>query len=350
MPTIGSVGNGYYNYYHKKGRLETEGGKAKEVWYNRDLSSEEICSNNKNVPNRESQYADLYRKLADAYADIAVSNRARYKTADELETAIYAKYFSRDSAYSSYSDTEKRAMYANELNMTEYGCIRSERINIPDMLKDPHLNGEVTANSPTNTSAFNEKMLGAQIGNVLQNNGIDVSLFGGAEFMFAINGMTKKVSVSLLGTDSKSALDANMMKQITDALNTGDNGRNLFYNLLYDVSRQSTLPKDQLAKWSLWSNFDKITGLDIRDFTQTEDGFVAKNGQSARDIFKEALKTTKHVPAEFKGMAYDYFCEQEKTALQYNMRATPDMTLAMRYQNGQAILSTAPQKSIDTAA
>ena len=44
MMTMSIVGNGYYNYYHDKSRPETMDGKVKTVWYDRDLSSEEIVN------------------------------------------------------------------------------------------------------------------------------------------------------------------------------------------------------------------------------------------------------------------------------------------------------------------
>ena len=295
---------------------------------------------------RDSENADLFRKLDAAYADIAAQNRAKYSTAEELETAIYWKYFSKDSAYAGYSREEKNAMYHNEVNMTEFGYIASSRINIPDLLKDPHLQCEVTANSyaATHSRAFNEDTLSAQIGNVFQKYGLNPSLFGNSSFRFSVDGMTKRLFVSLLSADEESSVNADLLKQMTAALNSENNAENLFYNLLYDGTKQGTHAQVQLAKWSLWSNFQRVTGEDIRSFTQTADGFVKKSGETARDIFKEALKTTPHVPNGFKGAAYDYFLAQEANALQYNMAATPDLTLALSYQNGKVSL-TVPTSS-----
>ena len=44
MATVNTVGNGYYNYYNVKSRMDTTDGKAVTVWYERDLSKEEICN------------------------------------------------------------------------------------------------------------------------------------------------------------------------------------------------------------------------------------------------------------------------------------------------------------------
>lgn len=339
MVTIQSMGSGYYNYYHDKHRYETEDGKTIEAWYNRDLSKEEIASTNSGEWNRESQNADLFRKLESTYADIAVQNRAKYQTVNELYSGVYWKYFDKDSAYSGYSDEEKWAMFNNEMTMTRWGEIKSDHVSLPDLLKDPHLNGEVTTNKSTNTREFNSKMLSAQIGNVFKNHGIDLSQLGNSSFRFSVNGMTNKLTVSLLSGNAGSAIDADLLKKMTEALNSNNNAQNLFYNLLYDGAKQGTTPKDQRAKWSLWNNFQSVTGEDIRTYRQTADGFVNKNGEKARDIFKETLKTSTAVPSQFKEAAYDYFVEQEKKAMQYDIADTADLTLSMTYQNATAILT-----------
>lgn len=340
MVTIQSMGSGYYNYYHDKQRYETQDGKACEVWYNRDLSKEEIQGANAGEWNRESENADLFRKLASSYADIAVQNRAKYQTVNELYSGVYWKYFDKDSAYSSYSQEEKWAMFNNEMTMTRWGVIRSDHVSsISDLLKDPHLDGEVTTNKSTDTREFNSRMLSAQIGNVFKNNGIDLSLLGNSSFRFSVNGMTNKLTVSLRSGNAGSTVDADLLKKMTEALNSNNNAKNLFYNLLYDGAKQGTSPKDQLAKWGLWNNFQSVTGEDIRTYRQMADGFVNKNGEKARDIFKEALKTTTTVPSQFKGVAYDYFIEQEKKAMQYDIADTADLTLSMTYQNATAILT-----------
>ncbi|WP_029546017.1 DUF4885 family protein [Selenomonas sp. AB3002] len=350
MVTIQSMGSGYYNYYHDKHRYETPDGKASEVWYHRDLSKEEIASTNSGEWNRESKNADLFRKLESTYADIAVRNRAKYQTVDELYSGVYWKYFDKDSSYSGYSHEEKMAMFNNEMSMTRWGTIRTEHTDIPTLLKDPHLNGEVTTNKSTDTREFNSRMLSAQIGNVFKNNGIDLSLLGNSSFRFSVNGMTNMLTVSLLSGNTGSTADANLLKKMTEALNSNNNAQKLFYNLLYDGTKQGTTPKDQLAKWGLWNNFQSVTGEDIRTYQQTADGFVNKNGEKARDIFKEGLKTTTTVPAQFKGAAYDYFLEQEKKAMQYDIASTADLTFSMIYQNATAILSPSSDSQFEAFA
>ena len=88
-PIISSKGSGYYNYYNISDRYKTE--KPREIWYKRDLSAQEIGSNNAGVKNKDSEGADLYRKLETIYESAAVSNRLRYDTVDELQKCDISK-------------------------------------------------------------------------------------------------------------------------------------------------------------------------------------------------------------------------------------------------------------------
>ena len=340
MESISSVGRGYYNYYHDKSRYETPDGKAKTAWYDRDLTTEEIGKNNAGVLNKDYQCADLCRKLADAYQSIAESNRAKYSTAQEVKDAVWAKY-TATGEYSAYSHEERAAMARNEIHMTLFGTIDNWN-------NDPHLKGTVSKNThngsnETESRAFNIKTLGTQFMNLWNNNGIDTSKINGSSFLFCINGMNLQATITLLNGEKQ---DSGLLDLMTKALNSNGNASNLFYNLLYDANKQGILPHDSLAKWKLYSNFKEITGLDITTFKQTEKGFVDNNGVTAKEIFKESLKSTTKVPAEFKGAAYEYFEQQEKEAMKYDISKVPDLNLSMEYRNGYVYLN-GDQKHID---
>ncbi len=340
MESISSVGRGYYNYYHDKSRYETPDGKAKTAWYDRDLTTEEIGKNNAGVLNKDYQCADLCRKLADAYQSIAESNRAKYSTAQEVKDAVWAKY-TATGEYRAYSHEERAAMARNEIHMTLFGTIDNWN-------NDPHLKGTVSKNThngsnETESRAFNIKTLGSQFMNLWNNNGIDTSKINGSSFLFCINGMNLQATITLLNGEKQ---DSGLLDLMTKALNSNENASNLFYNLLYDANKQGILPHDSLAKWKLYSNFKEITGLDITTFKQTEKGFVDNNGVTAKEIFKESLKSTTKVPAEFKGAAYEYFEQQEKEAMKYDISKVPDLNLSMEYRNGYVYLN-GDQKHID---
>lgn len=332
-PVIQSQGNGYYNYYNISNRHKTE--KALVAWYHKDLSQEEIVANNTGIHNKDSENADLYRKLESVYMNVAESNRANYSTVKELYCHLNEKY-SATGAYANYSEAQRQSMYINELSMTLFGelgaCAGSGQI-----LDDPHLNGEVTKNAPTDTKEFNMKILSQQFRNVFAKNGLDISLFGNARFSFSVNGMTKKICVQLIKDDDKQPVSDSLLEQMEKALNTNDNARQLFYNMLFNANKEGTVSEAERTKYLLYHNFYQETGLDIRQFTQTADGFVNENGEYARDLYKEGLKTST-ISAEFKGAAYDYFVSLEQKALRYDISKVPDLTLSMEYQSGIVML------------
>lgn len=335
METVSGVGKGYYNYYEINSRHKTKDNKAIEVWYDRDLSSEEINSNNSNMgcSNRESQGADICRKVADSFQSIAASNRAKYSDPEEMKSAVWAKY-QASGKYNHLSFEQRTALARTEINMTMYGYV-----NLSEAREIAGISGEVTKNkmsgSDAEDRAFNKKMLGNQIANVFKNNGISLSLLNGRSLKFSVDGMTEKLSVALIGADDGAE---DLISKIESALNTNDNAKKLFFNLLYDSSKKGLIPSDQMAKWKLFSDFKNITGMDIRDFKQNTDGFVNSEGRYAKDIYKEALKGTKKVPAEFKGVAFDYYSQLEKDAMKYDIANVPDLSLSLSYKDGNIVM------------
>ncbi len=335
-PIVQSMGSGYYNYYKLSYRYSCE--TPHESWYRRDLSKAEI-SNNNDILNKDSQNADLYRKLEDTYASVAISNRAKYDTVDELRNALYAKY-SAQGAYAKYSKEERNAMYLNELSATCFGTIGNYTgMGGGDILADPHLKGSVSETNITDQREYGRRMLNAQIQNVFTNHGVDTALFGDTRFSFQLDPLTKYVRVAVSKQDAAAQANASLLAQMEKALNSRNNGKNLFYNLLSERSRAGNVPKDALAKFRLMNTFYSETGLDIRTFTQTKNGFFNADGRNALDLYRAGLETSRNVPQRYKGTAYDYFKELIQNAMQYELSGVKNLTLTADYQNGALILT-----------
>lgn len=332
MESINTVGKGYYNYYHTKCKRESkEPGKADTPLYDLDLSTKEIQTNT--GMNRESPSAAFYRKLADKFYNITEANRNKYKTAEEATNAIWAKY-SIMGPYKNYSSEECSTLAMTEINMTLYGISSgANNFILAELMGEDFTKNTPEANEESKR-IFNINMLGKQIGNVWQNNGINSMLMGNSRFRFSVNGMTKKIEVTLIEENDNKKADKNLIEAMTKALNTGDNGRKLFYNLLYDASKQGLLPSDQRAKYLLSSEFYNITGLNISDFKQTDKGFVNDKGENAVDIYKEVLNSSTKVSEEFKGVSLGYFKHLVEDAMRYNISEVADLTLSLDYQNG----------------
>ncbi|HAT02287.1 MAG TPA: hypothetical protein DCS54_03285 [Oribacterium sp.] len=348
MLAVSNVGNGYYNYYHNIHRVETKPSKAIEAWYTQELSKESLRSSNVGIQSYETELAASFRKLASTYEEVAAENRNKYRTSGEVYAALHKKYYGDGSEYTSYSEIQKVAMFSNELSMTLYGVIGDVGIaDYSTILKDPHLNTDKGKDQETGSKDVNAQTLSAQIGNVLRKYGVDLGANDQTAFLFSIDGMTKNLSISVLNNDPTWRADEALLNQMSQALNSKNNSKNLFYDLLYNGARSGTNAADQLSKWSIWSNFNQMTGQDIRSFTQTSDGFLNERGVYAREIFKEALTTSGKIPSEYRAAAYEHFLQQEENALQYNLSKVSDLTLSLIYRNGSVMFGNPSAKGLN---
>lgn len=204
MESISTVGRGYFNYYHDKNRPETADGKAKMAWYERDLAIDEINRNNV-VPSRDYEGADICRKVAGKLERVAAANRSRYSSSSEVKDAVWAKY-SLQGAYKKYSHEQRAAMAMAEINMTLYGTV-----SYGDARIIAEMDGDFTQSTigrgNEEDRQYNISILGKQIGNVLENHGLNSSLLGNSRFGISINGFSSELSVVLL--DAKGNSNAN---------------------------------------------------------------------------------------------------------------------------------------------
>lgn len=302
----------YYNYYNNKVRYTPETPQI-PIWKKEyEVITDEVRSSNYSP---DSDYYKANVKLEEIYYAASVANRAKYKTESEVSGALWEKYYGIASVYSQYSDEEKRAMYENEWDMTLFGCLTGNA-----NLRDPRLNGKVSDQSEAEKSSYNRKMVSQQVTNILKNHGMDTSLFSDSTLTFIIDPFYFKLKVS--------GADAVLTKQIEDILNTGDNAKELFFYILNCSS--TSIAETVRKKFELMKEFQNITGLDLREFQQTKDGFLDDSGKNALDIYKESLKNS---PGMYKGLAYEYFESRLKKMSFSNFHGIPDMDLSIAYKN-----------------
>lgn len=320
----------YYNYYNVKGRYSPDAPQTPS-WKKLYTATEDAIQSNNHNP--ESELCQAFLKLEETYHAASVSNQEKYKIEDALKQALAEKYLT-GNAYSQYSQTERNAMYQNELEMSLFGCASFN-------LNDPHLNGPVMGETDEEHAGYNRQMVNTKIGNILSNAGIDVHLLG--KMTFSIDPYSHTLSVA--GVEN-----ANMAAKIETVLNDGRNAINLFHHILQ--SNSASIAEDIKTKYRLIQDFKNITGLDLRQFHPAENGLENDNGQNALDLYREALKTTSSVPAEYKGVAYDLFSEKI-ALLGENFDNIPEMTLSIAFENGQlqdSAFEAAVMKKVDVFA
>lgn len=307
----------YYNYYNVKGRYTTSE-PQKAAWAKSYESVEDrIEGNNRN---KDTELYKAYVKLEDIYYDLGAANRARYSSYEELQTAIGQKYlFSNSPYYGKYSYAERRAMYENELSMSAFGYCGN--------MSDPRLNGAVHGETDREQKSYNRQCVNNQINNIFTKNGISQASFGNSSFTFMINPYTYQLTI-------EGNADKSILSQMESLLNENGNSKQLFFHILNSIG-STNVDRNVLAKYRAASLLREYTDLDIRDFTQTEDGLIDADGNNILDVFKKKIKESSKVPSEFKGAAYDNFAEYIKQITKVDVNSIEDMYLCIGFENGQ---------------
>lgn len=301
----------YYNYYNVKGRYSPKTPETPSWRKQYETVDDHVKANNGNT---ESGLYKALCKLEEEYYNSAVANRSRYKDVDSLKQALADKYLFGD-AYSGYDDTQRRAMYDNELSMTMFGTCGN--------MNDPRLNGPVRAATDSEQSSYNRQMVNLQINNIFSNAGLNVGLLGNMKF--SIDPFHYSLTVS--GIDDKTA---GIVEQL---LNADNNSVELFHHIMQ--SNRSRIDEPVMDKYRAVRNFRDVTGEDLRTYSQTQDGFVDKNGRNALAVYEKALETTNRVPSQFKGTALEVFSGNLQVLMGKEFASIPDMNLQIGFSNGE---------------
>ena len=305
----------FYNYYNISYRYTPEAPKTPAWKEDLKIVKDQVKSNNRDP---ESERYKAFEKLEDTYYAMGVRNRAKYTTVSQVYAALSEKYSS--DYYKQFSELEVTAMYDNELEMTLFGCLGGG-----GNLDDPHLKGEVRDVTEKQAHEYNRKTINMQLCNIFGNAGIDSAMLSKYNMTFSIDPYNYSLKVS--GVD-----DAGLTAMLEKLLNKDHNARELFYHIMH--SNRVSISDYAKAKYHTLNSFASVTGQDPRQYRQTEAGLVNDRGENILDIYREALKTSDAVPAQFKGTAYNVFEENIRKLLAEGFYRIPDLNLRVGYKDG----------------
>ncbi len=305
----------FYNYYNISYRYTPEAPKTPAWKEDLKIVKDQVKSNNRDP---ESERYKAFEKLEDTYYAMGVRNRAKYTTVSQVYAALSEKYSS--DYYKQFSELEVTAMYDNELEMTLFGCLGGG-----GNLDDPHLKGEVRDVTEKQAHEYNRKTINMQLCNIFGNAGIDSAMLSKYNMTFSIDPYDYSLKVS--GVD-----DAGLTAMLEKLLNKDHNARELFYHIMH--SNRASISDNAKAKYHTLNSFVSVTGQDPRQYRQTESGLVNGRGENILDVYREALKTSDAVPAQFKGTAYNVFEENIKKLLAEGFYRIPDLNLSIGYKDG----------------
>ena len=315
----------FYNYYNISYRYTPEAPKTPAWKEDLKIVKDQVKSNNRDP---ESERYKAFEKLEDTYYAMGVRNRAKYTTVSQVYAALSEKYSS--DYYKQFSELEVTAMYDNELEMTLFGCLGGG-----GNLDDPHLKGEVRDVTEKQAHEYNRKTINMQLCNIFGNAGIDNAMLSKYNMTFSIDPYNYSLKVS--GVD-----DAGLTAMLEKLLNKDHNARELFYHIMH--SNRASISDNAKAKYHTLNSFVSVTGQDPRQYRQTEAGLVNDRGENILDVYREALKTSDAVPAQFKGTAYNVFEENIKKLLAEGFYRIPDLNLSIGYKDG--MLQDLPNEDI----
>lgn len=315
----------FYNYYNISYRYTPEAPKTPAWKEDLKIVKDQVKSNNRDP---ESERYKAFEKLEDTYYAMGVRNRAKYTTVSQVYAALSEKYSS--DYYKQFSELEVTAMYDNELEMTLFGCLGGG-----GNLDDPHLKGEVRDVTEKQAHEYNRKTINMQLCNIFGNAGIDSAMLSKYNMTCSIDPYDYSLKVS--GVD-----DAGLTAMLEKLLNKDHNARELFYHIMH--SNRASISDYAKAKYHTLNSFASVTGQDPRQYRQTETGLVNGRGENILDIYREALKTSDAVPAQFKGTAYNVFEENIKKLLAEGFYRIPDLNLRIGYKDG--MLQDLPNEDI----
>lgn len=177
-------------------------------------------------------------------------------------------------------------------------------------------------------NAFNRQMVNRQIGNILSEKGISVG--EGEEYTFTVDAYSNRITVS--------GADADKARAIEDALNSGENGKNLYEHIKLCSQWEKDLSgehekNEQLSNGGLALRYaselmrEKL-GVNLSQVTRQGDDYVTEDGQSVKELF--AKYAQEHPTSGFTVQAEtDLYHSYIDRALA--QEGAPKMDLSIRY-------------------
>ncbi|WP_199919661.1 DUF4885 family protein [Aliarcobacter skirrowii] len=280
-----------------------------------------IKSNNNFISDDEKA---VRNRLEEVYSKVTKEN----KKFTNPEQHIRDKYFSQASPYyiEGLSKTEREVAYRHEIDYFNYGKIKNLNFIDPN-LKD--LNSMNVIVESAEKKAFNRDMVNEQFQQLLDKYGIEIPK--DTNISFTIDPYDYRVSVS--GIEDKS-----LVSLLEDALNTGNNSRELFSHI--SLSRSSYIDdsiqfsKDKSMKHSIYHTVKEPTGYDLRDLENVDGKFITEDGTDVMELLRIGVINSKNIPEEYKGVAFDGYSANLSELAKKGFENVPDLVLSIDYKNG----------------
>ncbi|MBL3649840.1 MULTISPECIES: DUF4885 domain-containing protein [Bacillus] len=282
----------------------------------RDTGEETVIQSN----NPYESESDIRIKILDEkYSRINAIN----KTKSDPLGYIKDKYQNSKSPYfrSDLSAAERQAAYDNETEWLFKG--KAQNYNLQDaVFRNVTFHGEVEAE---NEKVYQRSQVNQQLLVLLNRN--DIHIPEGTELTFTITPIDYKVQVS--GTK-----DEALIKQIEQALQAGDNSKELFLHIMKSQSIDSTqYSEEAYQKYQAAREMYDVTGYQLRDLEVIDGRYVTPDGRDLLDVYKEELEKDP-VQKQTASYAISHYRSELSKMAEAGYDAIPDFILSIDYSNG----------------
>ncbi|WP_367387131.1 DUF4885 domain-containing protein [Bacillus vallismortis] len=282
----------------------------------RDTGEETVIQSN----NPYESESDIRIKILDEkYSRINAIN----KTKSDPLGYIKDKYQNSKSPYfrSDLSAAERQAAYDNETEWLFKG--KAQNYNLQDaVFRNVTFHGEVEAE---NEKVYQRSQVNQQLQVLLNRN--DIHIPEGTELTFTITPIDYKVQVS--GTK-----DEALIKQIEQALQAGDNSKELFLHIMKSQSIDSTqYSEEAYQKYQAAREMYDVTGYQLRDLEVIDGRYVTPDGRDLLDVYKEELEKDP-VQKQTASYAISHYRSELSKMAEAGYDAIPDFILSIDYSNG----------------
>ena len=258
--------------------------------------------------------------LTEKYSKLA----AEAKTHSNPENYIHSKYFDKSSDYyeTNLTDTERRIAYNYEMQMCRTGKING--VNYQDSL----FRGiEVDGNSvDTDKIQFERSLVNAQISNIIKQAGVDESAIT-LDCTFTVDPYSYEITVECVDEETK--------MRMQNALNVGDNGKNLYKHIYYcstqDGCESTQITKESKMKYEAYHQVYSYTGYELDKLEEKNGTYYTESGDNILDLVNHAVEDTGKVPKEYKQQMKNWIHDLVSTMSVKGWNNVSDMTLSILY-------------------
>ena len=277
---------------------------------------------NRNAVKMQDIISALRNALNDKYAKASAAAGSYENTENYLQD----KYFNVGSSIyeADLTEAERSAGYQNEKSYLKTGHVAG--VNSSDSLfRGLQINGDAVDNSRLQ----NERaVINKQISNITEQAGItdipDTCKLTVAPYDY-------KITVEGVADDMKEKME--------NALNVGDNGKNLFFHInhmsVQDGCNSIQQSKEKTIKYQAYHFAEEFAGVKLNEMTEKNGTYYTANGENVIDLAKKGIENDESVPFDFKAQMKNWVSELISTVANMGWNNTPDKYLSILFNQNK---------------